>query len=105
MNSDICYLNREALFCAETEDYRIPAEPEENQEVALRFRTAREDADRILYRECGSELALEMVKTSCDAYFDYYESGRERSRYDIILKLRKAAGPASITVWVCRMKR
>ena len=94
MNSDICYLNREALFCAETEDYRIPAEPEENQEVALRFRTAREDADRILYRECGSELALEMVKTSCDAYFDYYEcrirTGKKQIRY--YFEIKKGSG-------------
>ncbi len=73
MNAEMCYLNREALFCSETEDYRIPAEPEENQEVALRFRTAREDADRILYRECGSDQAIDMKKIASDAYFDYYE--------------------------------
>ena len=34
-------INRRALFCDETEDYRIPPEPEEGQLVRLRFRTAR----------------------------------------------------------------
>ncbi len=94
MGAEICYLNRDALFCAETEDYRIPAEPEQCQEVTLRFRTAREDADQILYRECGSGQTLEMVKAASDAYFDYYEchirTGKKQIRY--YFEIRKSGG-------------
>lgn len=66
-------LNQEALFCSETEDYRIPEEPEANQEVVLRFRTAKGDADRVLYREYGADSAEEMKRTGHDQWFDYYE--------------------------------
>lgn len=66
-------LNQDALFCSETEDYRSPEEPEANQDVVLRFRTARDDADEVIYRECGSSFAGIMKKTSQDQWFDYYE--------------------------------
>ena len=94
MNADVCYLNREALFCAETEDYRIPAEPDADQEVTLRFRTGREDVDRIIYRECGRDLGQEMVKAASDTYFDYYEgrikTGKEQIRY--YFEIKKGSG-------------
>ena len=38
-------MNREALFCDGTGDYVIPAEPEINEKVVLRFRTAHNDVD------------------------------------------------------------
>lgn len=66
-------LNQDALFCSETEDYRIPEEPEANQDVLLYFRTARDDADQVIYRECGSESEGIMKKSSQDTWFDYYE--------------------------------
>lgn len=82
---DVCYLNREALFASETEDYRRPSEPEENQQVVLRFRTARNDVDQVLYREVGKETSGVMEKVSHDTYFDYYEyrivTGEEPIRY------------------------
>ncbi|MDO5417807.1 MAG: alpha amylase N-terminal ig-like domain-containing protein, partial [Lachnospiraceae bacterium] len=85
MNADVCYLNREALFCAETEDYRVPAEPEAGEEVILRFRTARGNVDQVLYRECGRDDSTEMRKKSSDLLFDYYEcritAGTEQVRY------------------------
>ena len=34
-------INREALFCSGTRDYRMPPEPDENQEVLIRFRRTR----------------------------------------------------------------
>lgn len=36
-------MNREALFCDGTGDYVCPAEPEINEKVVLRFRTAHND--------------------------------------------------------------
>ncbi|MDO5350518.1 MAG: alpha amylase N-terminal ig-like domain-containing protein, partial [Lachnospiraceae bacterium] len=85
MGVDVCYLNREALFSSETEDFRIPAEPEANQEVIIRFRTGRNDADQVIYKEYGRDIAINMKKTSQDMYFDYYEckiiTGTEQIRY------------------------
>jgi len=40
-------MNREALFCDGTGDYVIPAEPEINEKVVLRFRTAHNDVDEV----------------------------------------------------------
>lgn len=66
-------INQDALFCSETEDYRSPEEPEANQDVILRFRTARDDADQVIYRECGNDFAGIMKKINQSQWFDYYE--------------------------------
>lgn len=66
-------LNEDALFCSETEDYRIPEEPEANQEVRLRFRTAKGDVDQVIYRECNDITVKTMEKVCQDEWFDYYE--------------------------------
>lgn len=85
MNTDVCYLNREALYSSGTEDHRIPAEPEEGEEVSIRFRTLKDDVDRVLYRERGKDTPGEMVKIAQDQYFDFYEykivAGAEQIRY------------------------
>ncbi len=85
MGMDVCYLNRNALFASETEDYRIPPEPEANQRVTLRFRTARNGVDQVLYKEVGNDESQVMEKVSQDTYFDYYEhkitTGIEPIRY------------------------
>ncbi len=64
-------INREALFSAETEDYRSPMEPKAGEWVRLRLRTARADADQVYYTEGEKETV--MKKTASDPYFDYYE--------------------------------
>lgn len=66
-------LNRQALFSDETEDYRIPAEPDEGQAVTLRFRTAKDNIDRVSYVEDNSDTETEMKKVGSDTLFDYYE--------------------------------
>ena len=85
MSDQIGMLNRAALFCDETEDYRIPAEPDPGDVVRLRFRTAAGDADRVCYIESGSDREEELRKTSSDQLFDYYEceirTGREGISY------------------------
>ena len=40
-------MNREALFCDGTGDYVCPAEPEINEKVVLRFRTAQNYFDYV----------------------------------------------------------
>lgn len=64
-------INREALFCSASEDYRIPPEPDEDQDVLLRFRTGRDNAEHVYYVEDGAE--VEIGKADSDELFDYYE--------------------------------
>lgn len=64
-------LDKEALFCSGTGDYRIPPEPAEDQDVLLRFRTGRDNAEHVYYVEDGAE--VEMEKAGSDQLFDYYE--------------------------------
>lgn len=63
-------LNRAALFSAETEDYRMPAQPDPGEDVRLILRTAKGDAEHVYYVEDGAE--VEMEKLSSDLLFDYY---------------------------------
>ena len=42
-------MNRQALFTDETQDYRRPEEPDAGETVTLRFRTAKDDVDRVFY--------------------------------------------------------
>ena len=50
-------MNREALFCDGTQDYVIPAEPEANEKVVLRFRTAHNDVEDGEYIYIGAPSA------------------------------------------------
>ena len=40
-------MNKAALFCDGTEGYVYPPEPKENELVTFRFRTAKDDGDRV----------------------------------------------------------
>ena len=40
-------MKEQALFCDGTESYVIPPEPKCNQKVTLRFRTAKDDVQRV----------------------------------------------------------
>lgn len=66
-------INRRALFTDETSDYRIPEEPDAGEKVTLRFRTARDDADKVFYIEEGAPAGVAMEKISSDSLFDYYQ--------------------------------
>ena len=76
-------LRKDALFADGTSDYRIPAEPGENETVTLRFRTARDNVDRVLF--CHGEERLVMELAEQEGAFDYYEIrvslGTERYEY------------------------
>lgn len=53
------------------EDYRNPPEPDEDQDVLLRFRTGKDNAQHVYYVEDGAE--VEIDKADSDELFDYYE--------------------------------
>lgn len=65
-------LQKEALFSDGTGDYRIPVEPEENETVKIRFRTARDNVDFVLL--CTEKEQYKMDLAECDGTFDYYET-------------------------------
>ena len=62
--------NRRALFSDTTGDYLIPPEPSANEDVIVRFRTARNNVDRVLLVYRGEQFIME--KTETEKHFDYY---------------------------------
>ncbi|MBO5460207.1 MAG: glycoside hydrolase family 13 protein [Ruminococcus sp.] len=64
-------MNKNALFCDGTASYVIPAEPQKNETVVLRFRTAKDDVLKVFLRSGGKKYPLQK-KESC-GQFDYYE--------------------------------
>lgn len=81
-------MNREALFCDGTGDYVIPAEPEINEKVVLRFRTAHNDVDEVKLHAGGQIYTLWKMQTTGE--FDFYEIeyqlGTEPFRYYFEIK-------------------
>ena len=65
-------MNRKALFCDGTESYVIPAEPGQNEMVMLRFRTAKEDVEKVHLVVPGRGEFL-MRRSFSKGMFDYYE--------------------------------
>lgn len=68
-------MNKLALFCDGTSQYVDPSEPECNEEVTLRFRTAKDDVDQVCL--IHGEMRYEMEKTQTGEVFDYYEIKRQ----------------------------
>lgn len=67
--------NPQALFSDGTEQYRIPAEPKENEYVKIRFRAGRENIDQVFL--ITNDVRQKMEKISNDRLFDYYEAGMQ----------------------------
>ncbi|MCM1342813.1 MAG: glycoside hydrolase family 13 protein [Muribaculaceae bacterium] len=63
-------LNRKALFSDTTENYISPAEPSAYSEVTIRFRSAKNNIDRVFFVHKGVKHL--MLRTESDEYFDYY---------------------------------
>lgn len=89
--------NRRALFSDTTEEYLTPSEPDVNEKVRIRFRTARNNIDRVLLLHGGERYS--MTKAETIGHFDFYvcelqltdkkvsycfevQSGRLRGFYD-----------------------
>ena len=76
-------MNKAALFCDGTEGYVYPPEPKENELVTFRFRTAKDDADRVGLVTSADTYV--MGKECTQGEFDYYtfevRLGAEPFRY------------------------
>lgn len=62
--------NKEALFSDGTKDYRTPAEPNENESVTIRFRTAKDNVDLVFLCAGGKSYLMKFEES--DGSFDYY---------------------------------
>ena len=75
--------DRRGLFSDTTEDYASPMEPEPNEEITLRFRTAKNNVDRVFFVTKGRKYM--MTKEETDECFDYYiikyQLGEEKLSY------------------------
>ena len=76
-------MKKAALFCDGTEGYVYPPEPKENELVTFRFRTAKDDADRVGLVTSADTYVME--KECTQGEFDYYtfevRLGAEPFRY------------------------
>lgn len=63
-------INRNALFCDETENFKSPYEPSAGDEVVLRIRTLANDVLKV-YAKIGG-VKRTMTKERCDGVFDFY---------------------------------
>ena len=76
-------MKREALFSDGTENFVIPSEPNENEKVKIRFRTAKNDVTFVRMMVDGEPFVMRRAYTKGE--FDYYEltwkMGEEPLRY------------------------
>ncbi len=79
-------MNKTALFCDGTEGYVYPPEPKESELVTFRFRTAKDDVDRVGLVTSADTYVME--KECTQGEFDYYtfETRLGKSRSDIVSK-------------------
>ena len=75
--------NRKALYTDTGEEYVTPMEPEAHEKVTIRFRTARNNVDRVILVS-GDECHF-MEKAECTKHFDFYDCqiqlGEEKLSY------------------------
>ena len=64
-------MNTDALFSDGTSGYVLPPEPEINQKIKIRFRTAKDDADEVCL--ITNDKSFTMRKRYSKGVFDYYE--------------------------------
>ncbi len=65
------YINIDAIFSDESENYRTPVSPELNDEVFVRIRTGKDDLDEVTICYEGESYPMKVFKST--EYFDYYE--------------------------------
>ena len=77
------YINVDAIFSDESENYRDPVSPDINEKVSVKIRTGKDDLDEV-YVLFGGE-SYQMNRVESDGYFDYYEGsficGESRDSY------------------------
>ena len=67
-------INRRALFADETQDYRIPEEPDSGEMTELRFRTGAGEAQQVFCVVMETGEHLEMKKMASDGRFDFFQT-------------------------------
>ncbi len=76
-------LNDKAMFSDATAEYRRPAEPQANEYVTLKFRTAKYNVDSV--EVVVNNEVIPMERTETNTLFDYYTArvfiGEERTEY------------------------
>ncbi len=76
-------LRKESFFSDGTDRYVIPAEPEAGEEVKIRFRTAKANADFVYLCIAGQRMDMKLVRRT--ELFDYYEAvyqlGEQKADY------------------------
>ena len=76
-------LNIQALFSDGSSNYVRPLEPEEGDQVTIRFRTARNNVEHVFL--CLDDKRIEMENVSSTEWFDFYEGtftiGKETAAY------------------------
>jgi alpha-glucosidase len=65
-------LNKKAIFCDGTSNYRIPCEPMEHEDVTIRLRTGLDNADCV-YLITNND-SIKMQESERDELFSYYET-------------------------------
>lgn len=82
--------NKRALFADMTEDYVIPSQPMPYSRIKLRFRTFRNNVDRV-YLECEEDsILMKVAETIGD--FDYYEAEVNLENKEFFYNFRIEAG-------------
>ena len=82
--------NRKALFSDTTENYIYPAEPSAYGEVTIRFRSEKNNIDRVFFvSKNGKQL---MIKTESDEYFDYFSHTEQLENEKLIYYFEVQAG-------------
>ena len=80
-------LDRDALYSDETAQFRFPMEAEAGDEITFRFRTLKDNAERVVL--CSRTLQRNMEKSFSKGLFDYYETrlviGNEPFEYNFLV--------------------
>ncbi len=81
--------NKRALFSDTTEDYVSPSQPKANEQVTIRFRTAKNNVDRVFLMTKEKRYMMEKVES--EDSFDYYaytiQLGEEKFTYHFEIEL------------------
>ncbi len=64
------YINMEAIFSDETENFVSPCEPLDNEPVTVKIRTAKDNVDNVYIIYGDNKIQLEIIET--DSKFDFY---------------------------------
>ncbi|MCM1266674.1 MAG: glycoside hydrolase family 13 protein [Bacteroidales bacterium] len=85
--------NRKALFSDTTADYLSPPEPSAYGEVTVRFRSGKNNIDKVFFVSKGEKHL--MLKEESDAYFDYYAHTVQLENEKVVYYFEITAGKLS----------